>query len=234
MTEEDFLARWSRRKREADVAKADPPAEKPADQASDAARVPAQGGAVPRPQPEFDITTLPPIDSITSVSDVTAFLRAGVPADLTRAALRRVWTADPAIRDFVGLAENAWDFTDPNAMPGFGPLEATEEVRRMIAQVVNSIGQSPTEVPCADAPRHAEVARNSSDSNEISDGREEASQHSTTFPADQEQQIAAQDLSNQVMLQSTESDIAAQHDDTEAQEKPKQSSRRQHGGALPR
>ncbi len=89
------------------------------------------------PEPEFDPATLPPLESISSVSDITAFLRAGVPADLTRAALRRVWTADPAIRDFVGLAENAWDFTDPNAMPGFGPLEMTDEVRRMIAEVVD-------------------------------------------------------------------------------------------------
>src|SRR6185369_16933368 len=92
--------------------------------------------------PEFDISTLPPIDSITAVSDVKAFLQAGVPPDLTRAALRRVWTADPAIRDFVGLAENAWDFTDPNAMPGFGPLEMTEEVRQMIARVVGEIGKA--------------------------------------------------------------------------------------------
>ena len=86
----------------------------------------------------------PAADRIRSraLSDITAFLRAGVPAELTRAALRRVWTADPAIRDFVGLAENAWDFTDPNAMPGFGPLESTEEVRRMIAQVVDQIGEA--------------------------------------------------------------------------------------------
>ena len=26
-----------------------------------------------------------------------------------------------------GLAENAWDFNDPNAMPGFGPLDYSAE-----------------------------------------------------------------------------------------------------------
>jgi hypothetical protein len=232
MTEEDFLARWSRRKREADVAKAEPPAQKRADPGSEAGGAPAKGGAAP--EPEFDITTLPSIESITSVSDVTAFLRAGVPAELTRAALRRVWTADPAIRDFVGLAENAWDFTDPNAMPGFGPLEATEEVRRMIAQVVDSIGQSAKEVASEDAMQHAEVAPNSNDSNDINDDQAEGGQHSRALSADQQQQISAQDLGNQVMLQSTAENIAPQHDPTEAQEKPKQISRRQHGGALPR
>lgn len=30
--------------------------------------------------------------------------------------------ADPAIREFKGLAENSWDFTDPNGVPGFGPM----------------------------------------------------------------------------------------------------------------
>jgi hypothetical protein len=34
----------------------------------------------------------------------------------------RALLADPAVRDFVGLSENAWDFTDPNGVPGFGPL----------------------------------------------------------------------------------------------------------------
>ena len=140
MNEEDFLKRWSRRKR--DVAEA----EKPAPPAAKAAKPVRAGRRCFRrdgkTDAEFDPATLPPIESITALSDVTAFLRAGVPAELTRAALRRVWTADPAIRDFVGLAENAWDFTDPAAMPGFGPLESTEEVRRMIAQVVDQIGEA--------------------------------------------------------------------------------------------
>ena len=54
----------------------------------------------------FDIASLPPIESIDADTDVTAFLRPGVPPDLTRAALRRAWSTDPAIRDFVGLVEN--------------------------------------------------------------------------------------------------------------------------------
>ena len=93
-------------------------------------------------EPAFDLSKLPSLDSITAATDIRPFLARGVPSALTRAALRRVWTADPAIRDFVGLAENAWDFTDPNAMPGFGPLETTDEVRRMIADVVRQIGEA--------------------------------------------------------------------------------------------
>jgi hypothetical protein len=59
-----------------------------------------------------------------------------VPAELTRAALRRTWTSDPAIRDFVGIAENQWDFNDPNAIPGFCPLLATENVPAVLTQAL--------------------------------------------------------------------------------------------------
>src|SRR5690349_8866748 len=143
MSEDDFLSRWSRRKREVAAAEkvADNSAAKVAkDTVPGAENAPKD--AVESPKKEVDLSALPPIESITSLTDITGFLQAGVPADLTRAALRRVWTTDPAIRDFVGLAENAWDFTDPTAMPGFGPLEMTDDVRQMIAHVVDQIGQS--------------------------------------------------------------------------------------------
>jgi hypothetical protein len=57
-----------------------------------------------------------------------------VPPELTLAALRRAWSADPAIRDFIGLSENAWDFNASYGVPGFGSLDL-EEVRRIVAQV---------------------------------------------------------------------------------------------------
>ena len=56
-----------------------------------------------------------------------------MPAELTTAALRRARTIDPAIRDFIEIAENQWDFTDPTRIPGFEPLEATDEIGRGIA-----------------------------------------------------------------------------------------------------
>ena len=89
---------------------------------------------------EIDLSKLPPIDSIDAATDITAFLRKNIPAELSRAALRRAWAADPAIRDFVGLAENAWDFTDPNAMPGFGALEGTpEQIGAMVERVIGGV-----------------------------------------------------------------------------------------------
>src|SRR5205823_5731094 len=159
---------------------------------------------------EFDVASLPPIESITAVSDVTAFLRAGVPPELTRAALRRVWTADPAIRNFVGLAENAWDFTDPDAMPGFGPLESTDDVRRMIAKVIDSIGK-------AAQPADAEVAQNSNDSNVMQLAEQENRGEQLASAPDQPREIAAGDSGGQVLLQSSKEDVAMQRDPAEGE-----------------
>ena len=46
------------------------------------------------------------IDPISPATDLAAFLKPGVPVELTRAALRRAWISDPTIRDFVGLSED--------------------------------------------------------------------------------------------------------------------------------
>jgi hypothetical protein len=86
------------------------------------------------PQPAVDVKALPSIDSLAADSDIRPFLQPGVPAELTIAALRRAWTIDPAIRDFIEIAENQWDFTDLTRIPGFGPLEATDDIGRIVAQ----------------------------------------------------------------------------------------------------
>jgi hypothetical protein len=228
MSEDDFLKRWSRRKRE--VAKAEQADVRPASIPDGKIPLNETTGA----PPEFDISTLPSIDSITAVSDVKAFLQAGVPMDLTRAALRRVWTADPAIRDFVGLAENAWDFTDPNAMPGFGPLETTDEVRRMIADVVRQIGEAAQPDAPAQPPQHVEIVENSNDSSVTRSTKEVDGGSQKAAARDQQEEDHAQILGNEVMMHNDREDIAMQHAPTEAQEKPRQLSRRGHGGALPR
>jgi hypothetical protein len=86
---------------------------------------------------------------------VSAFLRPGVPAELTQAALRRAWVTDPAIRDFVGLAENAWDFNAPGGVPGFEPLRAIDDVQRLAAQVLGTLPVAPPETAPADGEETA-------------------------------------------------------------------------------
>ena len=57
-------------------------------------------------------------------SDLRPFLQRNVPVALQRAVLRRAWVIDPAIRDFIGIAENQWDFSKPETIPGFGSLDS--------------------------------------------------------------------------------------------------------------
>src|SRR5215467_13950426 len=153
---ENFIARWSRRKREAaEDAEATKPSVAP-DAAAEGAHPSedqsdtALGRSDARRSPEaaFDPTKLPPIETIAAESDVTAFLAPGVPPELTRAALRRAWAADPKIRDFIGLSENSWDFNAPGAMTGFGSLEMTDELRQQIARMVGrSLANEPSDRP---------------------------------------------------------------------------------------
>jgi hypothetical protein len=140
--EENFLQRWSRRKQ---TAATRPRQESESlESATAEARSSADPVAPSEPdRPALDPATLPPIDSITATSDIRAFLAPGVPEELCRAALRRAWLTDPAIRDFVGLAENQWDFTKPDGVPGFGSLTLTPELRRMVAQVLGEALERP-------------------------------------------------------------------------------------------
>ena len=228
MTEEDFLARWSRRKHSSAAGEKPAPVSTPV--SADAVPNPA-GTVVDNVEPAFDPATLPPIDSITAVSDISAFLQQGVPAELTRAALRRVWTADPAIRDFVGLAENAWDFTDPNAMPGFGPLESSDEVRRMIADLVDRIGEAAKpRVPEVEA-EPAQISQNSSASNLPATPATDERPSGESCASNTE---IAESPSDQVLVRSNKEGAAMQHDAAEHNADVGQLSRRSHGGALPR
>jgi hypothetical protein len=147
MSDEQFLARWSRRKQEARAGYAEPAPEGAEAQGP----APSEAAAEPVPQ-ETDLSELPPIESIDAATDIVAFLRKGVPQELSRAALRRAWSADPAIRDFVGLAENAWDFNDPNAMPGFGPLDCSaKQVDALVRRIVGGLVQAAEGLPVSPA-----------------------------------------------------------------------------------
>jgi hypothetical protein len=135
---EKFLERWSRRKRgAAETGTAETLAEPPHND-----RVKKEQTATPMPKGEgtgpdeggFDPANLPALDSIGADTDIRDFLRPDVPSDLTREALRRAWSSDPLIRDYIGPVENGWDFNDPNAMLGFGAIKA-EEIPHLLAQV---------------------------------------------------------------------------------------------------
>jgi hypothetical protein len=94
-----------------------------------------------------DLPQLPPIESIVANTDIRAFLQSRVPAELTRAALRQAWASDPVIRDFIGIAENQWDFNDPGSIPGFGALRETDNVTALVQHAVGSFEKSTEALP---------------------------------------------------------------------------------------
>lgn len=146
-----FLSRWSRVKR------GEVPAELPMSSPEEAA-VSTQPDAPPEPAPAevqeeeaLDLSTLPDLDSATSETDFTLFLRKGVPEDLKNAALRRAWSLDGQIRDFVGPADYAWDFNAPDGVPGFA-LTLGGDIAKLVAQAIGQVERIAEELEGAEAP----------------------------------------------------------------------------------
>jgi hypothetical protein len=101
-----FLARWSRRK------------------------AASREVVAPEPPPP----DLPPIESLGAGSDYTVFLARGVSRAVQAQALGIAWASDPAIANFRGMAEYAWDF---NA-PGYGELGPADDAAEWLGQIVRS------------------------------------------------------------------------------------------------
>jgi len=140
-TSENFVSRWARLKRNADIQRGTEPALDPlllpqvdaAPGGAEATIAQPRTDAVDEP---FDPASLPSIETITVNTDIRGFLQSRVSAELTRAALRQAWASDPAIRDFIGIAENQWDFNDPDSIPGFGPLLESDNLPGLLAQAL--------------------------------------------------------------------------------------------------
>jgi Protein of unknown function (DUF3306) len=143
---ETFFSRWSRRKQEVRTSEPLP---------GDTIPAPA-GDAEPKPAAERtadggpeqlvasdaelsadEIAALPSLQDLTAETDISAFLRKGVPESTRNAALRRMWSLDPKIRDFAGDARDyAYDWNTLGGVPGNGPLPTTEAILRMAAKIV--------------------------------------------------------------------------------------------------
>jgi hypothetical protein len=129
---ESFLERWSKRKAEARTGAKSDEGQEPAEASK----------SLPDAEPEeIALEDLPPIESIDASTDLTHWLRKRVPEAWRQAALKRVWASDPAISQFIGLAENSWDWNAPDGVPGFGPLNPAANVAQLLEQV---IGQMPS------------------------------------------------------------------------------------------
>ena len=217
---ENFVSRWARLKRNADVQRRTEPAGdpllRPAGDASpggaEAAIAQSRIDAVDQP---FDPASLPSIETITVNTDIRGFLQSRVPAELTRAALRQAWASDPAIRDFIGIAENQWDFNDPDSIPGFGPLLESDNVPGLLAQALGRRDKLVGMIPEMPASVEQSVAAETCDEPVASDDKSQQASDGSA-PGDEEGAAASDDR------------VAEEH---EMDELPRH---RSHGSALPR
>ena len=210
---DNFLSRWSRRKRQADEDKEkNETGETVAAPAPENQHVkPAAPGAAPTPK--FDVESLPPIETISAETDITAFMRTGVPETLKHAALRRAWASDPVIRDFVGLNENFWDAAGPDGIPGFGALDPNLDVRRMVSELFGETPRQDTQ-PVLEADRVADSSALPTDNLP-----EAADPPQATLPPAEE-------------LPQRNENAAAQIEPSESV--PEKKISRRHGGAMPK
>jgi hypothetical protein len=240
---ETFLTRWSRRKR-GTVDESGATSDRPPTQQADIEPKPAQAvdGASPQAQaakpesaePEFDLSSLPSIDSITAETDISAFFAPGVPAELRVAALRRAWVVDPKVRDFIGLADYDWDFHTPGALEGFGPLEMTDELRREVMRILGEwqdasepVTPPPTTVaPATPAAPAAPSAVSAVMPTEA--GTDQRSVSENSGAQDQDELIGSNPTSQRSKV------FAATRQEQSSQDELAMPARRSHGRALPK
>ena len=155
-----FLSRWSRRKLA--VEREPDPAALPPEESPEAAVAPEAPGPDEALSPE-EIAALPRLEDLTPDSDITAFMRKGVPDLLRKAALRRMWSLDPAIRDYVGDARDyAWDWNVPGGVPGSGPLGPLDDLSASVGRMFSGTRDPETASAGADMA-DADVAARTND-----------------------------------------------------------------------
>jgi hypothetical protein len=143
----NFIARWSRLKRRSGASRRQ---SEPSPESKTGAGIEAMSEAGPEitaaAAATFDLATLPPIESIVAGTDIRPFLQVGVPAELRLVALRGAWAADPTIRDFIGIAENQWNFNDPAGIAGFEPMAEAGVAQGFIGGVSGVLPNAPAAV----------------------------------------------------------------------------------------
>lgn len=134
--DEPFLSRWARRKQDARSGdKAETADVQPTPVQTDATAPDAGAPA----DAEFDLSQLPKIEELTVETDIAAFLDKRVPAVLRNAALSRMWTLDPTIRDFIEVAENQWNWNVPGGAPFYELMEPGTGASTLLADATSAI-----------------------------------------------------------------------------------------------
>ena len=166
------LARWSERKHAAraaargsaapvamkDAGESVAPELPPVPAATVHANLPADAGVAQEQKtegaPAGARPPLPPVEELTADSDYTQFLADGVPEELTRAALRKLWLSDPVFAEMDGLDTYIQDFnlTDPVITTAHTSYQAGRGYLDMDEPAVVEAPEGVTDAVRADGP----------------------------------------------------------------------------------
>lgn len=234
---DNLFARWSRRKLAArpDEAHAAPETELSPDQPVAAVDAPlvqpdsVQPEAVEAEAPE-PAEPLPRLEDLTAESDLKAFLKKGVPMALKSAALRKMWSLDPGIRDYVGPSEYAWDFNQPGSMAGFGPLDAKETVVGFLSKTARAI--EPDAEPTAALQPPDAPSEQPTDAPPDTATDTEAPEVSPT--AESRPPVGVADTAEAISGEAEPAKQSHSPDPTKPSQVPEPLPRQRHGGAMPR
>ncbi len=128
------------------------------------------------------VESLPPVEELGKESDFTAFLAEGVPEELTRAALRKLWLSDPELANLDGLNDYDEDFS------------IVRKIVSAVAEVVSKVhNKSESQEPLQDA--------------EVSTSPDEEEPPGEAMLADDENQLDTAEPSPESALNETTTDI---------------------------
>lgn len=231
--EEPFLARWARRKRDAQGQPAEARREEPIADPARSGGGPASADVRETAEaPELDLSKLPKVDELTAESDISAFLDKRVPQLLRNAALSRMWSLDPTIRDFIEVAENQWNWNVPGGAPFYEEmLSVPGELGQAVAEVGGEAGRLLTGQSGDGATDHgqlidkADIRPKDEDRGEVHAAMAAAPQNA---PMSELRAADLEGASSHAVFDESRPNVASQHGSEIAV-----ASRRRHGGALP-
>ncbi len=105
--------------------------------------------------------SLPPVESLDKDSDFTPFLAEGVPEDLARAALGKLWRSDPAFASLDGLDDYDEDYS------------IIQEVVSVVAKALTGKEDETESAPVEDEDKIKETDGKEDKEEEIEDKEEE-------------------------------------------------------------
>ncbi len=159
-SDDGFVGRWSRLKRRGPSRDG---ITGPVESGSAPAVPPAEEAEAADPAESAVVENLPDIDSLDESADFTVFLKEGVPEELRKRALRRLWRLNPVFANLDGLNDYDEDFTA--AAAALEGVKTLYQVGKGMVLPEEPVGEGP-----ADADPAAETGESSAEGEESVEG----------------------------------------------------------------